>query len=396
VEEVALKITDHEYRLQLTDTIADISESWKKISNDNIYNNTDYLSLLESDGPLGYEYYYALLFERDVLVACFYFQKKTIQLSKDFRIHTHSNKLLQRARVFFLKNLFKFVNHEFLICGNVLLTGEYAYRYNQDISDRLGDRIVSEVIRYIKSLTGRKVKTILQKDFYIDPSMKKVSHKGTDYTEIIVQPDMIVQLNEVWETFEDYLAEVKSKYRVKFKKVKKKAKDLDLLIMTTEDAIQYNDQMYAMYKATADRALFSLFTLDKNYFSRLKETFGDDLTLIGIMNKDRLLGFFTFVKNGKYGDAHFLGYNVKENAKYQLYFNILLRLIKEAIDQKVEYLNLSRTALEIKSSVGAIPYDMKVYVKHTNPLVNKLIPFILSKTVPKNDWVPRSPFSKTT
>jgi len=74
----------------------------------------------------------------------------------------------------------------------------------------------------------------------------------------------------------------------------------------------------------------------------------------------------------------------------------LLRLIKEAINQKVEYLNLSRTALEIKSSVGAIPYDMHVYIKHTNPMINKLIPFILSKTVPKNNWIPRSPFSKTT
>ena len=60
--------------------------------------------------------------------------------------------------------------------------------------------------------------------------------------------------------------------------------------------------------------------------------------------------------------------------------------------EDTKYLNLSRTALEIKSSVGAEPHDMYVYLKHQNKFVNKLLPSILNRVVPKNSWEQRSPF----
>jgi len=392
VKKVNLKDGSSSLHIVIADTIADIDEEWNQVIRPSIYSGTPYNTLLESNGPLGFRYYYALVYKGDDLIAAFYFQHKTIHLSEDYRIHTHSKNFFAKLRVSFLKSIFRFVNHEFLICGNVLLTGEYAYSYNKKLSHIFCDNLINEVIVYIKEQTNEKIKTILLKDFYKDDKIKNIEILGTGYTELVVQPDMIFHVEDRWETFDDYLAEIKSKYRVKFKKVKKKAKDLDLMIMTQEDADKYNDAMYALYKATADRALFSLFTLSKNYFAELKRTLGDDLVLIGVFKDESLLGFFTFVKNGDNGDAHFLGYDVSENSKYQLYFNILLRLIKEAINQKVKFLNLSRTALEIKSSVGAVPYDMNIYIKHTNPLVNKFVPFILSKTVPENDWVPRSPY----
>ena len=91
-------------------------------------------------------------------------------------------------------------------------------------------------------------------------------------------------------------------------------------------------------------------------------------------------------------DAHFLGYNVQLNSNYQLYFNILLVLVEQAIESRSQFLNLSRTALEIKSSVGAIPYDLTIHLKYHNSTINQWVPFILKKFVPEDDWLPRSPF----
>jgi predicted N-acyltransferase len=393
VKSIIISDSGVEYNVSITNRVSDITEDWKAFAAKSIYAELAYVSLLEDHGPIGFDYYYATIRKNNKVSGAFYFQHKTIHLSEDFRIHTHSKNVFAKLRVAFLKNLFKLVKHEFLVCGNVLLTGEYGYTYTEKLSHEFCDELIKEVISYIREKTNRKIKTILLKDFYQDNRISSVEMLGRDYTEVVVQPDMIFNVEERWSEFDDYLTEVKSKYRVKFKKVKKKAKDLDLMIMNQEQADKYNEQMYALYKSTADRALFSLFTLDQNYFKELKRSLGDRLILTGVFNGDKMLGFFTYVQNGEYGDAHFLGYDVKENSRYQLYFNILLRLIKEAINGKVKYLNLSRTALEIKSSVGAIPYDMNIYVKHTNPWVNKLLPFILSKTVPQNDWVPRSPFS---
>lgn len=172
----------------------------------------------------------------------------------------------------------------------------------------------------------------------------------------------------------------------------KKAKALEFRELSLEEVELYNDEMYALYKATADRALFSLFTLDPKYFLDLKRTLQDKLILTAVFLENKVVGFYTFVDNGKIADAHFLGYDVNLNSKHQLYFNILLRLLNTGIEKGVSFLNLSRTALEIKSSVGAEPLEMSIFLRSENKIINRFLPAILDKTVPKNEWQPRSPF----
>ena len=104
------------------------------------------------------------------------------------------------------------------------------------------------------------------------------------------------------------------------------------------------------------------------------------------------MAFFTLIKIGKIADAHFLGYDVKLNSQYQIYFNILLLLVEQAIEMKASHLNLSRTALEIKSSVGAEPLEMNVHFRYHNGLIQKLIPQIMKTYVPEDDWLQRKPF----
>lgn len=394
MEESILQINNKSYKVLITKEVADFSKSWAKLFSKSIYSRKPYLDLLEKHGPLGYQYYYVLVFEGDQLLSGYYFQRKKLDLFKDFRIHTHKKDFFSKFRVDVLKFLFKFIKHDILIGGNVLLTGEYAHNSCETLDPNLPDHVIKSITKYIAKFEKVKIKTILQKDYYDTPEFSNIKPYGSSFTKLVVQPDMVFKVESSWNDFADYLQAVRSKYRVKFKKVQKKFKDVDFVEMDMALAEKYNDQMYALYKATADRALFSLFTLDPKYFVELKRSLGGDLKLFAVLKEDALLGFFTYVKNGHFADAHFLGYDVSKNQKYQIYFNILLRLVEEAINEKVSYLNLSRTALEIKSSVGALPYGMSLYLKHTNPLLNKLLPFFLSFTVPKNDWQIRSPYPK--
>jgi len=91
-------------------------------------------------------------------------------------------------------------------------------------------------------------------------------------------------------------------------------------------------------------------------------------------------------------EAHYLGYDKSKNAQHQIYLNMLYDLIKEGIDARVDKIQFARTALEIKSSVGAVPYDMLCYLKHKTTWKNKFLPKLLSFMVPEKEWQPRSPF----
>lgn len=391
---ININCDNSDLKLAISSKIDNISDDWALFPSSTLFAKYKYLKLLEEYGPIGYHYYYVLIYKNEKPISLVYFQRKRVKLLDDFRVHAHSNSFLEKIKVKSLKAFFSIVKHDILICGNVLLTGEYAFGIDKQykFSNNLYDVILNNVIGYIKETDNVKIQSILCKDFFTSGPHQKQSFSASNFFEFQVQPAMILKLNPDWNSYEDYLSSVKSKYRVKFKKVVKKGLGLHFKKLSIAEARHYNDQMYNLYKATADRATFSLFTLDENYFSKLKETLGEKLQLTAVLENDKLLGFFTFVNDGKHGDAHFLGYDVSQNSKYQLYFNMLLKLIDESIVQKSEYLNLSRTALEIKSSVGAEPHDMYVYLKHQNKLINKILPSILNRVVPKNRWEQRSPF----
>ena len=119
------------YTIKITDQLNQLRNEWKAVCRNSIYYDPDYLELLEKYGPIGYSYYYAMVFKEGKALGVYYFQKKTIQLAKDFRVHTHSKNPIKRFGVFLEKLLFKFVNYEILVFGNVLLTGEYAYCFKE-------------------------------------------------------------------------------------------------------------------------------------------------------------------------------------------------------------------------------------------------------------------------
>ncbi len=381
--------------LVITDRIEAILKQWDQNSGDMPYASSDYLRLLEKFGPIDYSYYYALLKKDNRIVGLIYCQHKPLELHKDFRVHTHSDGIYEKIKVKITKTLFRLVRNDILICGNVLLTGEYGIRIDETVevnNNELVTQVLEKIRTFIKKHHKVKIKSTLLKDFYIAGPLRKQEFKSNAYTNFKVQPDMIITIRKEWKSYDDYLASVKSKYRVKFRKVKKKGSELNFRLLSTADAAKYNTVMYNMYKEISERATFNMFLLDENYFLKLKETFEDNLILYGVFHGDELVAFFTYLRNGKVGDAHFLGYKPEINNKYQIYFNILLRLIETAIEDKADYLNLSRTALEIKSSVGAEAYDMEVHLHYHIGWINKLLPFLLGKFVPENKWLPRSPF----
>ena len=53
----------------------------------------------------------------------------------------------------------------------------------------------------------------------------------------------------------------------------------------------------------------------------------------------------------------------------------------------------ARTAMEIKSSIGAKPFDMYIYLKHTNNFIaNTILKLVVKYANPVRDWDERHPF----
>ena len=75
-----------------------------------------------------------------------------------------------------------------------------------------------------------------------------------------------------------------------------------------------------------------------------------------------------------------------------MYLNMLYDMADFAIKNEFTSIVYARTAMEIKSSVGAKPQKMFVYLKHTNLCMNIILKRIFKLMNPTQEWEERHPF----
>ena len=71
---------------------------------------------------------------------------------------------------------------------------------------------------------------------------------------------------------------------------------------------------------------------------------------------------------------------------------MLYDMIGYAIKEQFETIIFARTALEIKSSVGATPLKMFGMMRHDNTFINSRLNFFFHYLEPKTIWTERHPF----
>jgi len=116
------------------------------------------------------------------------------------------------------------------------------------------------------------------------------------------------------------------------------------------------------------------------------------LKVIGYFKAGELVGFYTVFFEKEVMESHYLGINQEENRHCQLYINMLYDMVKMGIYHEVKRIFLARTALEIKSSVGAEPHDLYFYLKNHNPIFNALAHKTFDVFNPQEEWTQRKPF----
>jgi hypothetical protein len=124
----------------------------------------------------------------------------------------------------------------------------------------------------------------------------------------------------------------------------------------------------------------------------MKAVFGERFRLFTLHHQGEIVGFYTIIHNGATMEAHFLGYHKDLNTSHQIYLNILIEIVRNAIAAGVSRLVFARTAPEIKSSIGAVPEQLNNFLRHENRLLNQFTALAMNLFNPKENWVQRHPF----
>lgn len=268
-----------------------------------------------------------------------------------------------------------------LFCGNVFLSGEYG-TFLREGEEKIETfkalaKGIKVLTKRLKPLHALFVKDFLNESLYITEKLSDF-----DYVPMQVEPNMIIHLKPKWESFEDYKAALKSKYRVKANKADSKSDVLETKLFSDADIKTHQNQLQLLYHNTIANADFNAQVLNLETYSYLKARFKKDFIVKGYFHENKLVGFLTAMKNQDNLDAHFIGIDYTKNRDLGIYPRILNDYVRLGIETKAKRINLGRTASEIKSTLGAVPETLTCYFKHRRKTINWFVkPFIKNVTI---------------
>ena len=385
-------------------SIHDVSEDWNIAAPaKNIFLQKTYLQVLEDSPPNDVHFIYMLFYKKSKPIGVSIAQIGNF--SADKSINENENEEKGKRCPFsiitdFIKSFVaKKVDIKAMVVGNALLTGEHHNIYFQDgeVTDEEECNILNGALKLVEKELDKKsihISLFYLKEYHERqrPVAQKMLIQKHKFHEFTAQPNMILNFREGWESFDDYLAAMSSKYRVRVKRAFKKGAAIERKDFTVDDIRKNLPKIFELYEWIADASVFNLVKLNPDYFVGLKEKLGDDFKMTGYYIDGEFVAFFTTIKNHHELEAHFLGYNESFNRPHQMYLNILYDIIKIAFDQKCSEVVFARTALEIKSSVGAEPHQMYWYLRHRNSFSNRFLSQIVDYLNPKDEWTQRKPF----
>lgn len=278
------------------------------------------------------------------------------------------------------------IHERVLVCGNLLTYGQHAVALAPGADATLAWSGVAEAIyrmRRAEKLAGQPGFVVV-KDLPADAAGGAALLARVGYREADTEPNMVLALDPKWKSHGDYLASLASKYRGNVKSrvlAPIDAAGLSLRRFSPDGAL--GACMHALYLQVHERAALRPFTLHPGYFLALARAAGPRLRCTGLFaSDDTLLGFICTLDDGVQALAYHIGFDRSAAKTHPLYLRLLQASIEDAIAMGARELSLGRTALEPKSRLGAQAQPTVVWVRHRQPVMNRLVQPLLGLVQP--------------
>lgn len=363
--------------------------SWDLLASNNIFLTKKYLEALETAVPTNMTCHFIGVFRGTELVAVAISQFLDLNA-----IDCYGNKKPIK-QLSLKKYLSRKYSSRILVMGNNLLSGQNAYAVSATANIPHVLQSLSHAADALKAdfkNKGIDVHLTTFKDFQAAELEDFKMPAFKDDLRFSVQPNMVLELREEWKTEQDYVNAMSKKYRTQFKRCRTKAKGIHKRELVLEEIREQEEKLQELYLHVASNAPFNTFYLPKHHFSVLKEKLQTAFMLVGYFMDDQLIGFKTMISNGQALDTYFLGYDDSIQKEKMLYLNMLYDMTSHAICNGFSKIIFGRTALEIKSSIGAKPEEITGLMKHSNKTINRFLPFFFNYLEPKTVWQERNPF----
>ena len=300
-------------------------------------------------------------------------------MEERMRLYAHIFNLTFSKTEKYLKNNFfanfflRYVNFDVLYLTNSFIT---------NIPSFISDKLIS--LRQLLNTIEDKYSIIVIPDFLY----KKMQVEDKYYTKIEVEEEMVLDIHNNWHSFEDYISDLRKKYRNKVKKIVRLTNQLEIRVLDAKNIDDYYIEMQNLFNQVVQSSSFMGPEFNVNSFAFFVKK--DLMKVNGYFLNNKLIAFSSEIIDDKILYSYYVGFDKKLNKTFPIYGRILIDNIVNAIALKKDKLILGRTANEYKSNFGAYPNKSYVYLKIRNKYLRILLWPIYSKLSIKK-WQQRHP-----
>jgi hypothetical protein len=290
------------------------------------------------------------------------------ELNFDKTANYINNKLLG----FFIK----FIKLDVLYLTNSFLTNIPAFISNKQID-----------LKEFLSALNHNYSLLIIPDFVF----KNISAEKDAFSKIEVEEEMVLEIRDKWNVIDNYISDLRKKYRYKVKKIINSTSKLEVKSLNSDDLVFYADNIKDLFSQVINESRFSGPLFNTNSFCLLVKK--DVFKVYGYFINNDIVAFSSEFHQDKTLYSYYAGFDKSLNITFPIYGRILIETINNAIKNKMNKVVFGRTANEFKSNFGAIPIKSYVYIKVRNKYFNFILKPIFNRLTIKN-WIKRNPFKK--
>ncbi len=165
--------------------------------------------------------------------------------------------------------------------------------------------------------------------------------------------------------FDHYLLALRSPYRRRVLKALERGQSLEITALAPSD---FSQTHYALYQSVWERSPYPLECLPMAFFREMPAEFYQFKAPSG-----ETLGFVQLLQQGDALLFMFCGFHQSAQDPYDLYYNMLLWIVKEGIRRGLKRIHFGQTSGESKMKIGCRPVAKHLLLHHSSPIVNRCL-----------------------
>lgn len=261
------------------------------------------------------------------------------------------------------------------VMGPVLGSGDHAFRFVPDVPVEEAKRLATSALQALPIQNGFKPRAFLIKDFPAIDAPERIAGGSMwmkSWTDLEFDPLMRIPVNPDWKELDGYMSELKTKARTKVKRILTCSGDCEIEELTAEELTAHAPALIRLYRLIYAEAGFRLGELSVEDLLETKSAWADHFRVSVLKIQGELLGFQCGFLTPHTVEAFFVGFDRDQHKELALYQRMLVEFIRWGIESGAKEVVMGRTALAIKSSVGALPERLSCVVRFRNPILNFL------------------------